>query len=107
LCAPRGRIASFEADILAHICDPPLPALTRLLHAYIAYSAAQGIDLFIGRRTHRLLREAGVVDIETDAVVHVYPRGHDRRTILRASSAINWKMILQNSNIICRGRMRS
>jgi SAM-dependent methyltransferase len=83
LVRPGGWIASFEADFLAHICDPPLPAWTRLLEAYIAYSAAQGIDLFIGRRTHRLFREAGVVDIETDAVVHVYPRGHDRRTILR------------------------
>ncbi|MBZ9656692.1 methyltransferase domain-containing protein [Phyllobacterium lublinensis] len=82
LVRPGGWIASFEADFLAHICDPPLPAWSRLLEAYTAYSAAQGIDLFIGRRTHRLFREAGVIDIRTDAVVHVYPPGHDRRTIL-------------------------
>jgi len=83
LVRPGGWVASFEADFLAHICDPPLPEWTRLLDAYTAYSAAQGIDLFIGRRTHRLFRAAGVVDIRVDAVVHVYPPGHDRRPILR------------------------
>ncbi len=83
LVRPGGWVASFEADFVAHICDPPLPAWTRLVDAYIAYSAAQGIDLFVGRRTHRLFRAAGVVDIRVDAVVHVYPPGHDRRPILR------------------------
>ena len=81
LVRPGGWIASFEADFVAHICDPPLPAWSRLLDAYTAYSAAQGIDLFVGRRTHRLFREAGIEDIRTDAVLHVYPPGHDRRTI--------------------------
>src|SRR5262249_23680104 len=63
LVRPGGWVASFEGDFLSHLCDPPLPAWTRLVDAYIAYSAAQGIDLFIGRRTHRLFRDAGVVDI--------------------------------------------
>lgn len=83
LVRPGGWVASIEADFLAHICDPPLPEWTRLVGAYTAYSAAKKIDLFIGRRTHRLFRAAGVVDICVDAVVHVYPPGHDRRPILR------------------------
>lgn len=83
LVKPGGWIASFEADFLAHICDPPLAAWDRLLAAYVAYSAARGIDLHIGRRTHRLFREAGVEALSADAVVHVYPPGHDRRPILR------------------------
>jgi SAM-dependent methyltransferase len=82
LVRPGGWIASFEADFVAHLTDPPLPAWTRLLDAYTAYSAAQGIDLFVGRRTHRLFRDAGVADIRVDAVLHVYPPGHDRRPIL-------------------------
>jgi hypothetical protein len=49
----------------------------------IAYSATHGIDLFVGRRTHRLFRAAGVVDIRVDATAHVYPPGHDRRLLLR------------------------
>ena len=83
LVRPGGWVASFEADFLSHICDPPLPAWTRLLEAYAAHSAAQKVDLFVGRRTHRLFRDAGVSDIRVDAVVHVYPPGHDRRPILR------------------------
>ncbi|GLS32708.1 Methyltransferase domain-containing protein [Mesorhizobium albiziae] len=83
LVRPGGWVASFEADFVSHIYDPPLPEWARLLEAYIAYSSAQGIDLFIGRRTHRLFRDAGVEDIQVDAVVHVYPPGHDRRPILR------------------------
>jgi hypothetical protein len=83
LVRPGGWVASFEADFLALICDPPLPAWTSLLDAYKAYSAAQGIDLCVGRRTHRLFRDAGVADIRVDTVVHVYPPGHERRTILR------------------------
>ncbi len=82
LVRPGGWIAGFEADFVAHICDPPIPAWSRLLDAYTTYSAAQGIDLFVGRRLHRLLRSAGVEDIRTDAVLHVYPPGHDRRPIL-------------------------
>ena len=45
------------------------------------YSAANGIDLFVGRRTHRLFREAGLVDIKVNPVIHVYPPGHSRRPI--------------------------
>ena len=83
LVRPGGWVASFEADFIGLTYDPPLQALTRLLDAYKAYSAAQGIDLFVGRRTHRLFRDAGVVDIHVDAVVHVYPPGHERRPIFR------------------------
>jgi SAM-dependent methyltransferase len=83
LVRPGGWVASFEADFLGRLCDPPLPEWTRLFDAYKAYSAAQGIDLFVGRRTHRLFRAAGVVDIGVDAVVHVYPPDHGRRPILR------------------------
>lgn len=82
LVRPGGWIACFEADYVAHLCDPPIAAWSRLLDAYTTYSASRGIDLFIGRRLHRLLRTAGVEDIRTDAVIHVYPPGHDRRPIL-------------------------
>ena len=60
-----------------------VPAWGRLLDAYKAHAAGQKIDLLIGRRTHRLFRDAGVKDIRVDAVLHVYPPGHDRRPILR------------------------
>lgn len=83
LVRPGGWVASFEADLLSLICDPPNPEWTRLLDAYKVYSAARGIDLCVGRRTHRLFRDAGVGDIHVDAIVRVYPAGDPRRLILR------------------------
>ena len=83
LVRPGGWVASFEADFMGLVCDPALPAWDRLLDVYKAHAAGQKIDLFIGRRTHRLFRDAGVKDIRVDAVLHVYPPGHDRRPILR------------------------
>ena len=79
LVRPGGWVASFEADYLPCCCDPPLPALDRLMEAYAAYARAQKIDLAVGRRMHRMFREAGVTDISVDAIVHVFPEGHERR----------------------------
>ncbi|MCA1414363.1 MULTISPECIES: methyltransferase domain-containing protein [Bradyrhizobium] len=80
LVRPGGWVASFEADYVPHCFDPPLPAWTRLLDAYAAYAQAQGIDLSVGRHLHRLFRDAGVVDIQVDAIIHVFPTGHERRS---------------------------
>jgi len=83
LARPGGMVASHEADYLAHLCDPPSRAWTRLFEAFEAYSRANGIDLFVGRRTHRMLRSAGIADVRVHPVIHVYPPGHGRRTIFR------------------------
>lgn len=79
LVRPGGWVASFEADYLPYCCDPPIEAWTRLLDSYSAYARAQGIDLSVGRRTHSLFKDAGVVDMRVDAVVHVFPPDHERR----------------------------
>jgi SAM-dependent methyltransferase len=83
LVRPGGWVASFEADFLAFILDPPSPAFDRLFAAYLGNARSQGIDLFIGRHTHRLFREAGIIDISVDAVVQTHPVGHSRRPIFR------------------------
>jgi ubiquinone/menaquinone biosynthesis C-methylase UbiE len=81
LARPGGVVASHEADYLAHVCDPPSRAWNRLFDVFEAYSRANGIDLFVGRKTHRMIRNAGVTDVRVNPMVHVYPRGHGRRTI--------------------------
>ena len=81
LARPGGVVANHEADYLPHRCDPALRAWDRLFEVFREYSAAGGIDLFVGRRTHRLFREAGLTDIEVIPLIHVYPKGHNRRTI--------------------------
>ncbi|MRG98454.1 methyltransferase domain-containing protein [Polyangium spumosum] len=81
LLRPGGVLASHEADYLPHGCDPPSPAWDRLFDLFLAYSRAKGVDLFVGRRLHRMLRDAGLVEIQVNPVIHVYPPGHHRRSI--------------------------
>lgn len=81
LVKPGGWVASFEADFEALLIDPPLEAHTRLMSAYRENARRQGIDLFIGRRTHQMFREAGIADISVDVVVQAHPPGHSRRSI--------------------------
>jgi len=76
-----GVGALHEADWSAHVCDPPLPAWDRLKQALVSYSEAKGIDLYIGRRIARMLRNAGLVDIRVKPLIHVYGPDHSRRPI--------------------------
>lgn len=82
LARPGGVVASHEADWGAFLCDPPSPAWDRLLEIFEAYSRKNGIDLFVGRKTHRMFRGAGLIDVQVNPVIHVYPPGHNRRNIL-------------------------
>ena len=82
LVRPGGWVAFHEADYVCHICDPPLDAWTNLVELLARYSRENGIDPFIGRKLPRLLREAGVMDVRVNPIVHVYPPGHGRRNIL-------------------------
>ena len=77
-----GVVALHEADWIAHVCDPPLPAWDRLTRALEAYSKAKGIDLYIGRRLARILRNAGLIDVRVNPLIHVYGRHHTRRPLL-------------------------
>jgi SAM-dependent methyltransferase len=82
LARPGGVIASHEADWGAFLCNPPSRAWDRLLEVFLAYSRNNGIDLFVGRKTHQMFRAAGLTDIQVDPVIHVYPPGNNRRNIL-------------------------
>jgi ubiquinone/menaquinone biosynthesis C-methylase UbiE len=81
LVRPGGIVALHEADWVAHVCDPPLPAWNRLMRALEAYAEANGIDMFIGRRVVRMLETAGLLDIRTNPLIHLYGPGHSRRPI--------------------------
>ena len=74
-------MASFETDFAAFFIDPPLEAHDRLKSAYLENARRQGIDLFIGRRTHQMFRDAGIVDISVDVAIQTHPLGHSRRAI--------------------------
>jgi SAM-dependent methyltransferase len=82
LVKPGGYVAFHEADWIAHVCDPPLDAWTKIVDLFVAYSQSAGIDPYIGRKTPRLLREAGLENVAVNAFVHAYPHGHTRHNIL-------------------------
>ena len=82
LAKPGGWITFHEADWVAHFSDPPSDAWDAFGKLFVTYSERNGIDPFIGRKVPRLLREAGVDDVRVNPIVHVYPPGHPRRTIL-------------------------
>jgi ubiquinone/menaquinone biosynthesis C-methylase UbiE len=82
LVRPGGVVAFHEADWVAHVCDPPHSAWERLKEALVAYSRSHGVDLFIGRRVAQMLHAAGLMEVEVNPLVHVYPPGHGRRLIL-------------------------
>jgi SAM-dependent methyltransferase len=82
LARPGGVVASHEADWGAFLCNPPSPAWDRLLEVFLAYSCNNGIDLFVGRKTHQMFRAGGLTDIQVNPVIHVYPPGNGRRNIL-------------------------
>jgi ubiquinone/menaquinone biosynthesis C-methylase UbiE len=82
LVRPGGMVAFHEADAVTHVCDPPLEAWTRLREVLQRYAELIGIDLFVGRRLPRLLREAGLVDVRVRPIVYVDGNGHPRRRVL-------------------------
>jgi len=81
LARPGGVVAFHEADWGAHVSDPPLPAWDAFAALAERYSRANGIDLMVGRRVPRILRDLGLVDVQVRPFLHVYPPGHGRRTL--------------------------
>lgn len=82
LVRPGGWVAFHEADYVSHVCDPPSEAWTRLVELLHVYSERHGIDPLIGRKLPRLLRGAGLVEVRVNPIIHVYPPGHGRRSLL-------------------------
>lgn len=82
LVRPGGVVALHEADSTTQRCDPPAYAQTRALQILNTYAEMNGIDRTIGLRLPRLMRDAGLVDIQVKPWVHAYPVGHGRRMLL-------------------------
>jgi SAM-dependent methyltransferase len=82
LVKPGGVVALHEADWMAHVCDPPLPEWDRLTAVLEAYAAANGIDLFVGRRVPHMLGTSGLEDVRINPLIHAYEPGNSRRPIL-------------------------
>lgn len=82
LTRPGGQVASLEPDCEYELCYPPHPAITRMREIFPVVFARNGADPYIGRRVPELFRQAGLADVEAEATVRVFPKGHSRRMIL-------------------------
>lgn len=81
LARPGGVVAYHEPIWPLITYDPPLPEWDRLYDIMRAYADLNGTDLFIGSRLPRMLREHGLVEIQTNVTVHAYGIDHGRRTL--------------------------
>lgn len=64
------------------MCDPPSHAWSAVIELIVAVSEKNGSDRYIGRSLPRLLRQAGLVDVRVNPIMHVPPPGDARRTLL-------------------------
>jgi SAM-dependent methyltransferase len=81
IARPGGWVAAMEPDAAWTMCYPPDPAFTRICEIFPLAAGRNGADTTIGRRVPELFRQAGLADVEVDAVVQMYPHGHSRRTV--------------------------
>jgi len=81
LVRPGGTVTLHEADSPGLFCNPPLPAGNRL-DILLAYAHMNEIDLCVRRKTPRMLREAGLIDIQVEPIARISPQRHGHRTLL-------------------------
>jgi ubiquinone/menaquinone biosynthesis C-methylase UbiE len=82
LARPGGVVALQEPDTAGWVCDAPHPAFDRLRSELVAVYQRTGKDFDIGRRTARLLRDAGLRDVEVRATARVTRPGDYYQTFL-------------------------
>ena len=69
---PGGRVGVCENDVSLIRFDPPCPAFERAWDLFAGYQSTLGGDGLIGRRLHRLFRDAGFTDIELSVQPEVH-----------------------------------
>jgi len=81
LARTGGVVAFHEADRAAAMCDPPSQAWDTLQKLFLAVAEKNGNDFHLGRKLPRLLREAGLVDVRVNPIVHIESVGNPRRSL--------------------------
>ena len=72
---PGGRVGVCENDVSLIRFDPPCPAFERAWAVFTTFQSALGGDGLIGRRLHRLFRDAGFTQIELSVQPEVHWHG--------------------------------
>ena len=79
LLRPNGVLVTETLDLGGIATDPPDPTYADEVRLMSEISAARGIDGASGMKVHRLLRAAGLADIEVRLNQPAYLRGEEKR----------------------------
>jgi SAM-dependent methyltransferase len=94
IARPGGVVAVQEPDAAGWVCDPPQPAWDILRAGIVDAYRQTGKDFNIGRRTARLLREAGLDDVRARATARVTHAGEYYQTFLLTIAGLVRDVIL-------------
>jgi ubiquinone/menaquinone biosynthesis C-methylase UbiE len=100
IARPGGIVAVQERDAQAWTCDPPHPAFEQLRDAIIDAYRRTGKDFNIGRRTGRMLRHAGLEDVQVRATARVTNPGSYYQTFLLTVAGLVRTVILDGGQIL-------
>jgi ubiquinone/menaquinone biosynthesis C-methylase UbiE len=99
LARAGGTVAVEEPDAASWVCDPPHPVWSLLRDAIRSAYRRTGKDFDIGRRTGRLLREAGLQDVAVRATARVTRLGDYYQTFLLTIAQLVRDVILETGEL--------
>lgn len=99
LAQPGGVVAVQEPDASAWNCDPPHPAFDVLRTAILNAYRRTGKDFSIGRRIGRMLREAGLEDVQCRATARVTQSGEYYQTFLLTIAGLVRDVIVDSGDL--------
>ena len=95
IAAPGGVVALQEPDAAAWSCDPPHPAFDVLRAAILDTYRRTGKDFNIGRRIGRMLRNAGLDQVQVRATARVTHAGEYYQTFLLTIAGLVGDVIVE------------
>lgn len=99
LARPGGIVALQEPDSASWVCDPPHPAWDPLRDAVTGNHRDAGLEFGIGRRAGRLLRDAGLGDVQTRPTARGTRPGEYYHTFLLSLAHLVREQILSRSRL--------
>lgn len=99
LARPGGIVALQEPDSSSWVCDPPHPAWELLCGELINVYARSGKNFEIGRQAARLLRAAGLSDVQVRATALATVPGEYYHTFLLTLTGLLREQILGGGSV--------
>jgi SAM-dependent methyltransferase len=99
IAQPGGVVALQEPDAAAWSCDPPHPAFDVLRVALLDAYRRTGKDFNIGRRIARMLREAGLDDVQVRVTARVTQVGEYYQTFLLTMAGLAREAIIDSGEL--------